>query len=106
MPLDLLGAKGDNPVLEKPIRVVQPLPTEDYLEPGCIASWAFAISDELEGSTVGTGGRPITGWTAETTVNRKEFGLRWNRLTEAGGLVVADEVRILLEIEARGRADS
>ena len=60
----------------------------------------------LEGSTVGTGGRPITGWTAETTVNRKEFGLRWNRLTEAGGLVVADEVRILLEFEARGRADS
>ena len=26
----------------------------------------------------------------------------WNRLTEAGGWVVADDVRIVLEVEARG----
>lgn len=56
----------------------------------------------LEGSTVGGEGRPILGWTAETTVDRQEYGLRWNRLTEAGGWVVGDEVRILLEVEARG----
>jgi hypothetical protein len=40
-----------DPVLEKPIRVVQPSNT-DYLETGCIGSWAFAISDELEGPSV------------------------------------------------------
>jgi len=34
-------------------------------------------------------------------INRKDYGLMWNRLTEAGGWVVADEVRILLEVEAR-----
>ena len=56
----------------------------------------------LEGSTVGSEGRPILGWTAETSVNRQDYGLRWNRLTEAGGWVVGDEVRILLEVEARG----
>jgi polyisoprenoid-binding protein YceI len=56
----------------------------------------------LEGTTVGSEGRPIVGWTAETTVNRKEYGLLWNRLTEAGGWVVGDEVRIVLEVEARG----
>lgn len=55
----------------------------------------------LEGATLGQGGRPMTGWTAETTVDRMDYGLRWNRLTEAGGWVVADEVRILLEVEAR-----
>jgi polyisoprenoid-binding protein YceI len=55
----------------------------------------------LEGAALGQGGRPITGWTAETTINRMDYGLRWNRLTEAGGWVVADEVRILLEVEAR-----
>jgi polyisoprenoid-binding protein YceI len=55
----------------------------------------------LEGAALGQGGRPITGWTAETTVNRMDYGLRWNRLTEAGGWVVSDEVRILLEVEAR-----
>jgi polyisoprenoid-binding protein YceI len=56
----------------------------------------------LEGSTLGSEGRPILGWTAETSVNRQDYGLRWNRLTEAGGWVVGDEVRIVLEVEARG----
>ena len=56
----------------------------------------------LEGSTLGSEGRPILGWTAETSVNRQDYGLRWNRLTEAGGWVVGDEVRIVLEVQARG----
>lgn len=56
----------------------------------------------LEGATTGEGGQPITGWTAETTINRKDYGLLWNRLTEAGGWVVGDDVRIVLEVEARG----
>jgi polyisoprenoid-binding protein YceI len=55
----------------------------------------------LEGAALGQGGRPMTGWTAQTTIDRMDYGLRWNRLTEAGGWVVADEVRILLEVEAR-----
>jgi polyisoprenoid-binding protein YceI len=57
----------------------------------------------LEGATTGQGGQPIVGWTAETTVNRKDYGLLWNRLTEAGGWVVGDDVRIVLEVEARGK---
>lgn len=63
---------------------------------------AVVLDVTLEGATVGQGGRPITGWTAETTINRKDYGLAWNRLTEAGGWVVGDEVRIVLEVEARG----
>ena len=59
----------------------------------------FAVT--LEGAALGQGGRPITGWTAEATIDRTDYGLKWNRLTEAGGWVVADEVRILLEVEAR-----
>lgn len=56
----------------------------------------------LEGSTLGRGGRRLVAWSAETRIDRKEYGLVWNRLTEAGGFLVGDEVRILLEIEARG----
>ena len=59
----------------------------------------------LEGAALGQGGRPMTGWTAEASIDRMDYGLRWNRLTEAGGWVVADEVRILLEVEA-GAAQS
>jgi polyisoprenoid-binding protein YceI len=33
-------------------------------------------------------------------LNRKDFGLKWNRALESGGLLVGDEVEINLEIEA------
>jgi polyisoprenoid-binding protein YceI len=37
---------------------------------------------------------------AETTLNRKDFGLSWNAALETGGLLVGDEVRVLLSIQA------
>jgi polyisoprenoid-binding protein YceI len=40
-----------------------------------------------------------TGATASTTISRKDFGLTWNRAIESGGVVVADEVAITLDIE-------
>lgn len=36
---------------------------------------------------------------AETTVDRFDYGLHWDRMTEAGGLVVGRDVRIILEIQ-------
>jgi polyisoprenoid-binding protein YceI len=39
------------------------------------------------------------GATATTTVDRREFGLVYNRMLEAGGAVVGDSVSISLEIE-------
>jgi len=48
-------------------------------------------------------GPQIVGATATTTVNRKEFGVKYNALIEAGGAVVSDEVRITIDIEARKR---
>ena len=32
-------------------------------------------------------------------INRKEFGLNWSALTEAGGMVVADDVKLSLNVE-------
>lgn len=39
------------------------------------------------------------GATATVTINRKDFGLVWNKAMETGGVVVGDEVAITLEIE-------
>lgn len=39
------------------------------------------------------------GATATTKINRKDFGLTWNKALETGGVVVGDEVTITLEIE-------
>lgn len=40
-----------------------------------------------------------SGASASTTISRKDFGLLWNKVLEAGGWVVGDEVKITLEIE-------
>lgn len=44
-------------------------------------------------------GNTRRGASASTTINRKDFGLTWNKALEAGGVVVGDEVRITLEVE-------
>jgi polyisoprenoid-binding protein YceI len=46
------------------------------------------------GIVAGFGGNRIAGFEARVSVNRFDFGLQWNALTEAGGVVVGNEVRI------------
>lgn len=45
-------------------------------------------------------GHEVAGFTAETRLNRKDYGLNWNAAVEAGGWLVGNEVRITLEIQA------
>jgi len=40
------------------------------------------------------------GLSAVTTINRKDFGLTWNFALETGGVLVGDEVRIEINLEA------
>jgi polyisoprenoid-binding protein YceI len=40
-----------------------------------------------------------SGTSATTRVDRKDFGLTWNRALEAGGVTVGDEVEIFLDVE-------
>jgi polyisoprenoid-binding protein YceI len=44
-------------------------------------------------------GNTRTGFTLEGKVSRKDFGLVWNAATEAGGVVVGDEVKIHANVE-------
>lgn len=44
-------------------------------------------------------GNTRAGFTIEGKINRKEFGLNWNSITEAGGIVVSDEVRMHVNAE-------
>ena len=41
------------------------------------------------------------GFEASTTIDRLDYGLAWDRLTEAGGLVVSHDVTIVLELQLR-----
>jgi len=49
------------------------------------------------------GGNLRAGASATTTINRKEFGLLWNRTLDAGGVVVGDEVTVTVDIELVSR---
>ena len=39
------------------------------------------------------------GFSAEGKLNRKDFGMIWNKTMDSGGLIVGDEVQIRLDIE-------
>jgi len=41
-----------------------------------------------------------TGATVTGKINRQDFGLKWNRVMEGGGLTVSEEVSITLDIQA------
>jgi polyisoprenoid-binding protein YceI len=40
------------------------------------------------------------GFEAATTINRLDYGVKWNRAAEAGGAMLGDEVKIEINIEA------
>jgi polyisoprenoid-binding protein YceI len=40
------------------------------------------------------------GFVAKTSLDRKDFGLKWNQVLEAGGVLVGDRVEIDLEVQA------
>jgi polyisoprenoid-binding protein YceI len=44
-----------------------------------------------------------TGATATGKISRKEFGMTWNPVLEAGGVTVSDEVTITIDVELRQR---
>ena len=44
-------------------------------------------------------GNNKAGFKANTKINRKDYDLKWSMLTEAGGMVVSDEVDITVNIE-------
>jgi polyisoprenoid-binding protein YceI len=44
-------------------------------------------------------GNTRAGFSIEGNINRKDFGLQWHAVTEAGGLVVSDDVRIHVGLE-------
>lgn len=45
-------------------------------------------------------GNERAGFEIETTLNRKDYGINWNRALDQGGFLLADEVRILIALEA------
>lgn len=58
------------------------------------------FSLEFDGVATDPWGNTKAGFSAETEISRKEFGLEWNVALEAGGVLVGDKVKIQLDIQA------
>jgi len=60
----------------------------------------------LDVEILGTGPHPmikggqVAGFSARTKINRKDFGITWNKTLDSGGTLLGDDVDITLNIEA------
>ncbi len=45
-------------------------------------------------------GNEKMGFETSTTLNRKDYGINWNKALDQGGVLVGDEVKVQISIEA------
>ncbi|SIT94466.1 YceI family protein [Pontibacter indicus] len=57
------------------------------------------VDVEFGGTVVDPYGQHKAGFTVTGKISRKEFGLTWNAVTEAGSVVVSDDIRLQAEIQ-------
>jgi len=57
------------------------------------------LDAELFGVAVDPYGQTKAGFEINGKINRKDFNLKWNAVTEAGSVVVSDEVRLALNVQ-------
>jgi polyisoprenoid-binding protein YceI len=57
------------------------------------------LNTELLGIVPGLQGGQLTAVSADTRINRKDWGLSWNVALESGGWLVGDEIKIHIEFE-------
>ncbi|PVY38477.1 YceI family protein [Pontibacter virosus] len=57
------------------------------------------VNVEFGGTVVDPYGQHKAGFTVTGKISRKEFGLTWNAVTEAGSVVVSDEIKLQAEVQ-------
>ncbi len=60
---------------------------------------AVKLTMDMGGEVIDPWGNKRSGFTLNGTINRKDFGLNWNKAMEAGGVMVGEEVQMTIEIE-------
>ena len=60
---------------------------------------SVSLNVEFGGVEKSLYGQTVAGFEVTTKINRQDFGLTWSALTEAGGVVVGDEVKLAANLE-------
>jgi polyisoprenoid-binding protein YceI len=58
----------------------------------------------VAGMGKGMRGEDRVAFEIQTAVNRKDYGVSWNRTLDTGGVVVSDEVKVLINVAAVKKA--
>ena len=66
-------------------------------------NWGFVTQPEphLGGRQLATPRGKVMGADAGLTINRMDYGVSWSRSLDGGGMVVSNDVKIELNVEAR-----
>jgi polyisoprenoid-binding protein YceI len=87
---------------------VEPLGDSEYRVLGDLTirgvTKEVAFTGEYSGQLKDMYGLQRAGLSAKTTINRKDFGLNWNKALESGGVLVGDKVNIEIDLAAVQKA--
>jgi polyisoprenoid-binding protein YceI len=72
--------------------------TGDFTMHGTTKSIVLPVS--VLGFAPGMRGGTVAGFETSTKINRKDYGVLWNRALDAGGLVLGDDVQVNISIES------
>lgn len=77
---------------------------DDYLVTGDLTLHGVTKEVTLKADVGGQGNDPWggkrTAFSASTSINREDFGLKWNQVLEAGGVLVGTKIEIELDVQA------
>lgn len=60
---------------------------------------AVTLDAEVAAPVKDFAGNPRRGLSATTTINRKDFGITWNKVLDGGAIAVGDEVNVEIDLE-------
>jgi polyisoprenoid-binding protein YceI len=95
---------ANNPKLTFKSTSVKPAGKDAYLVGGDLTMRGVTKPVTLNVAFLGEGkdpwGNEKVGFDVAGTLNRKDFNINWNKTLDAGGLLVADEVKVQIAVEA------
>lgn len=59
----------------------------------------ITLDVEYNGTAIDQNGQTKAGFEISGEINRKDFGLTWDVVTEAGGIVVADKLQLIIDAQ-------
>jgi polyisoprenoid-binding protein YceI len=83
------GIEGD----KKRFKLTGDLTIRDVTRP-------ITLDGEFEGETRDPWGGQRVGFSAKGKIDRRDFGLTWNQALETGGVVVGNDIKLSLEVQA------